>query len=45
VNPIVAVALGVLLLREQLTAQTVIAMVVILLGIALILRDRIRAPA
>jgi drug/metabolite transporter (DMT)-like permease len=45
VNPIVAVALGVLLLRERLTAQTVIAMVVILLGIALILRDRIRAPA
>lgn len=40
VNPIVAVAAGALLLRERLTPQTIMAMLVILLGIALIVRAR-----
>lgn len=43
VSPIVAVGLGTLLLRERLTAQTMIAMAVILIGVALILRPTPRA--
>jgi drug/metabolite transporter (DMT)-like permease len=40
VTPIVGVGGGVVLLHERLTAQTVMAMVVILVGVALILRGR-----
>jgi len=42
VNPIVAVVLGALLLRERLTAQATMAMVVILMGVAVILQSRQR---
>ncbi len=42
VSPIVAVVLGTLVLRERLTGQTMIAMAVILIGVALILRPKSR---
>jgi drug/metabolite transporter (DMT)-like permease len=45
VTPMVGVAGGAVLLQERLTAQTVMAMLVILLGVALILRTRRRAMA
>lgn len=40
VNPLVAVVLSTLLLHERLTSQTLLAMVAILSGVALILRPR-----
>lgn len=43
-NPIVAVIAGTLLLHEAMTGRTLLAMVVILAGVALILRTR-RTPA
>jgi drug/metabolite transporter (DMT)-like permease len=45
VTPMVGVAGGALLLNERLTAQTITAMLVILLGVGLILWGRRRAPA
>jgi drug/metabolite transporter (DMT)-like permease len=45
VTPLVGVAGGGLLLHERLTAQTITAMLVILVGVGLILRGRRRTPA
>jgi drug/metabolite transporter (DMT)-like permease len=45
VTPVVAVAGGAVLLRERLTTQTVMAMIVILLGVAIIVLARRRTVA
>ena len=45
INPAVAVVVGWLLLREPITLRMIVAMLVILSGVAVAQTDRLRRPA